>query len=109
MNQSNMFASMRLLILAFVKLMQEIAFFDLTLIQRFRDYINFSLRYTYGDYVCSAQGMGWIQGDEVLYYLNHLILDDRYASKKELALIGVAEVGMRFLFEHPLLQNLYLL
>ena len=86
--------------------MQEIAFFDLTVIQRFRDYINFSIRYTCGDYVCSAQGMGWIKGDEVLYYLNHLILDDRYASKKELALIGITEVGMRFLFEHPQLDEL---
>ncbi len=86
--------------------MQEIAFFDLTLIQRFRDYINFSLRYTYGDYVCSAEGMGWIQSGEVLYYLNHLMLNERYASKKELALIGITENGMRFLFDHPQLDEL---
>jgi hypothetical protein len=86
--------------------MQEIAFFDLTLIQRFRDYINFSLRYTYGDHVCSAQAMGWIQGDEVLYYLNHIMVNDRFARKKDLALIGISEVGMRFLFEHPELDAL---
>ncbi len=86
--------------------MQEIAFFDLTLIQRFRDYINFSLRYTYGDYVCSAEGMGWIQSGEVLYYLNHLMLNERYASKKELGLIGITESGMRFFFGHSQLDEL---
>lgn len=37
--------------------MQEIAFFDLTIVQRFRDYVSFSLRYTYGDHICSAIGI----------------------------------------------------
>jgi hypothetical protein len=86
--------------------MQEIAFFDLTIVQRFRDYVSFSLRYTYGDHICSAVGMGWISEDKVFYYLNHVVLNDQYVMPAKLAAIGISDADMQLVFEHPELDAL---
>ena len=86
--------------------MQEIAFFDFTVVQRFRDYVSFSLRYTYGAHICSAVGMGWLSEDKVAYYLNHVLLNDQYVLPKSLASIGISEVAMQLVFEHPELDKL---
>ena len=86
--------------------MQEIAFFDLNVVQRFRDYVSFSLRYTFGQYICSSVGMGWMVGKDVVYYLNHVVVNDQYASRDELALVGIAHLEMQLVFEHPELDAL---
>lgn len=86
--------------------MQEIAFFDLTIVQRFRDYVSFSLRYTYGDHICSAVGMGWMNEDKVSYYLNHVVLNDQYVMPAKLAAIGISAAGMQLVFEHSQLDAL---
>ena len=86
--------------------MQEIAFFDLTVAQRFRDYLSFSLRYTYGSHICSALGMGWMVGKKVFYYLNHVVINDQYARPSELSSVGISNVRMQLVFEHPQLHAL---
>ena len=86
--------------------MQEIAFFDLTIVQRFRDYVSFSLRYTYGDHICSAVGMGWMNADSVCYYLNHVVVNDQYEEPAKLASIGISAAGMQLVFEHAQLDAL---
>lgn len=84
--------------------MQEIAFFDLTIVQRFRDYLSFSLRYTYGDHICSAVGMGWMNESGVYYYLNHVVVNDQYVAPAKLASIGISDAGMQLVFEHAQLD-----
>lgn len=85
---------------------QEIAFFDLSVVQRFRDYVSFSLRYTFGQHVCVAVGMGWMSEDKVSYYLNHVVVNEQYALPKKLASIGISNAGMQLVFEHSQLDAL---
>ena len=86
--------------------MQEIAFFDLTVVQRFRDYVSFSLRYTYGKHICSAVGMGWMGEEAVFYYLNHVVIGDHYATPVQLKSIGISNANMQLIFDHPQLDEL---
>lgn len=83
-----------------------IGYFNFIVIKQHQDYLNFSIKFSYGKNFCEVTGMGWIGKKKVHYYINSILMNKKHASLDEAKEVGITIVQNSALFEQLQLDHL---